>query len=82
MTGVRSFLGLANKLSVFVPNFALMTVKLRELTAKKNAFLWLEEHRCEFEKGKRLLTSAMVVFNDVHKTSSSAVLTSYIKADT
>ena len=61
VTGVRSFLGLANKLSGFVPDFAHMTVRLRELTAKKNAFLWLEEHQKEFEKVKKLLTSEMVV---------------------
>ena len=61
VTGVRSFLGLANQLSGFVPDFAHMTVKLRELTAKKNVFLWLEEHQSEFEKVKKLLTSDMVV---------------------
>ena len=57
VTGVRKFLGLANQLSGFVSDFAYMTVRLRELTAKKNAFLWLEEHQHEFEKGKELLTS-------------------------
>ena len=61
VTGVKSFLGLANQLSGFVPDFAHMTVKLRELTAKKNAFLWLEEHQSEFQKVKKLLTSDMVV---------------------
>ena len=55
MTGVRSFLVLASQLSDFVP------VKLRELTAKKNAFLWLEAHQKEFERVKELLTSEMVV---------------------
>ncbi len=61
VTGVRSFLGLANQLAGFVPDFAHMTVKLRALTAKKNAFIWLEEHQKEFETVKRLLTSDMVV---------------------
>ena len=61
VTDVRSFLGLANQLSWFVPDFAHMTVRLWELTAKKNAFLWLEEHQREFEKVKELLTSEMVV---------------------
>ena len=32
VTGVRSFLGLANQLSGFVPDFAHMTVALRGLT--------------------------------------------------
>ena len=61
ISGVRSFLGLANQLSGFVPDFAHMTVKLRELTSKKNAFLWGEDHQQEFERVKNLLTSEMVV---------------------
>ena len=61
VTGVRSFLGLANQLSGFVPDFAHMSVHLRALTAKKNAFQWLPEHQEDFEKIKKLLTSDMVV---------------------
>ena len=61
VSGVRSFLGLANQLSGFVPDFAHMTVKLRELTSKKNAFLWGEDHQKEFKQVKSLLTSDMVV---------------------
>ena len=56
-----AFLGLANQLSGFVPDLAHMTVKLRELTAKKNAFLWLEDHQKRFERVKLLMTSDMVV---------------------
>ena len=52
-TLVRSFLGLANQLSGFVPDCAHMTVKLRELTSKKN--------QKEFEQVKSLLSSDMVV---------------------
>ena len=36
ISSVRSFLGLANQLSGFVPDFAHMSVRLRELTSKKN----------------------------------------------
>ena len=57
VTGVRSFLGLANQLS----DFAHVTVHLRELTAKKNASLWLDDHQRKFVKVKQLLTSDMVV---------------------
>ena len=52
--GVPSFLGLANQLSRFVSDF---------LAAKKNTFLWLQDHQEEFEKIKRLLTSDMVVMH-------------------
>ena len=38
VTGVRSFLGLVNQLSGFIPDFAHMSVHLRVLTAKINAF--------------------------------------------
>ena len=62
VTGVRSFLGLANQLSGFVPDFAHMTVKLRELTAKKNACLWLEDHQKEVEKVKELLRDGCNTF--------------------
>ena len=61
VSGVRSFLRLLNQLSGFVPNFAHMSVKLRELTSKKNAFIWSEDHQKEFEQVKSLLTSDMVV---------------------
>ena len=61
VSGVRSFLGLANQLSGFVPDFSHMSVNLRALTAKKNAFLWLDHHEQEFQTIKKLLTSDMVV---------------------
>ena len=38
ITGVRSFLGLVNQLSGFIPDFAHMAVKIREFTSKKNHF--------------------------------------------
>ena len=61
VTGVCSFLGLANQLSGFVPDFAHMTVALRGLTGKSAAFIWLDDHEKEFQKVKRLLTSDMIV---------------------
>ena len=60
-TGVRSFLGLANQLSGFVPDFAHMSRHLRGLTDKGASFIWLEEHQQEFEQMKRLLCSDLVV---------------------
>ena len=63
VTGVRSFLGLANQLSGFVPDFSHMSVHLWALTAKKNVFQWLEEHQAEFDKIKHLLTSDIVVMH-------------------
>ena len=48
-------------MSGFVPDFAHMTVKLRELMSEKNTFLWGKDHQQEFERVKNLLTSDMVV---------------------
>ena len=62
ISGVCSFLlGLANQLSGFVPDFAHMSVKLRELTCKKNAFFWSEDQQKEFEQVKSLFASDIVV---------------------
>jgi len=60
-TGVKSFLGLANQLSGFIPDYAHMSVNLRALTSSKGVFQWLDLHQKEFEDMKRLLTSPMVV---------------------
>jgi|GEM_PF-2645699 len=59
-TGVRSFMGLANQLSFFIPDFAQMTPSLRALQGKGVPFLWLPEHQCEFETVKNVLTVNML----------------------
>ena len=59
---LRSFLGLANQLGHFVPDVSQMTVKLRALLKKDNAFVWLPVHQQAFERTIELLTSPMVVF--------------------
>ena len=61
ITGVRSFLGLANQLAFFVPDFAHQTVALRGLTGKNASFIWLDQHQAEFDSVKKILTSEMVV---------------------
>jgi len=61
ITGVRSFLGLANQLSYYVPDFAHMTNKLNSLTSKHASFIWLPEHEEEFELVKKVLTKHMLV---------------------
>ena len=38
ITGIRSFLGLANQLSGFIPDFAHMTVKLRSCLQRRTPF--------------------------------------------
>ena len=61
VTGVRSFLGMANQLGHFIPDLTHMTQNIRDLLKKGIAFQWLPEHQKEFETAKRQLASDMVV---------------------
>ena len=61
ITGLRSFLGLANQLGQFIPDLAMATAKMRNLLKKGISFLWLPEHEQEFEFVKELLTSPLMV---------------------
>ena len=60
-TSLRSFLGLANQLAFFVPDFAHLTASLRQLTGKGKQFLWLPEHHEEFIRLRKLLSGHLVV---------------------
>ena len=61
LTALRSFLGLANQLTNFLPDFVQNTSKMRQLLKKNTAWLWTQEIDDEFEKVKLLLTSDAVV---------------------
>jgi DNA-binding protein Fis len=61
VTGVRSFLGLANQLGMFVSNLAMVTNPLRQLLKKDSAFSWTAEHEVSFNKCKDLLNSSLCV---------------------
>ena len=68
ITELRSFLGLANQLGIFIPDLAHITVTLRSLLKKNVAYLWLPEHEQAFQEAKKLLTSPMLIKAfDVHK---------------
>ena len=58
---LRSFLGLANQLGMFVPDLSHMTTPLRSLLKKDVAYNWYEMHDKAFKKIKDALTSEMVV---------------------
>ena len=59
-TGVKSFLGLANQLNFFIPDFAHLTRGMRALLGKGTVFRWLPEHSEEFDKLKRLLSEKLL----------------------
>ena len=50
LTGVRSFLGMAQQLSFFIPDFSQATAAIRQLLGKEKVFRWLPEHQQEFDK--------------------------------
>ena len=59
-TGVKSFMGLANQLTMFIPDYAQITKSLRELMGKGQVFRWLPEHQFEFEHLKRVLSESLL----------------------
>lgn len=55
---VRSFLGLANYLSRFIPNLATVDAPLRSLTKKGVSFEWLAKHETAFNEIKAALSKS------------------------
>ena len=58
---LRSYHGLANTLSNFLPNLVQSTAAMRKLICTGNAYTWLEEHNKEFLESKRILTGTNIV---------------------
>ena len=58
---VKSFLGMANYCSKFIPNFSSITKPLRDLTKKGVPFQWTEKHTKSLNKIKDLLTSDKIM---------------------
>lgn len=60
-TGVRSFIGLANQLGIFVENMSAMNKPLRDLLRANVAFVWGPEQERAFAAIKEVLTSDLCV---------------------
>ena len=58
---LRSFLGMAQQLASFMPDYAHNTVIMSGLLKKKNSYVWTEDHQAEFVRLKELLTSEPLV---------------------
>ena len=61
VTEIWSFLGLVQQLSQFAPDLAHMTVAIRSLLKKNNAFTWLPVHDQEFITVKNSMCSPVLV---------------------
>jgi hypothetical protein len=71
ISGVRSFLGLANQLGHFVPNLAMVTDSLRRLLKKDTAWNWTPEIQASFDKTKELLSGELSVVPFSSKSSTT-----------
>ena len=60
VTGVRSFLGLTQQLSFFIPDFSHATAAMRQLLGKNKLFRWLPEHQQEFSEVKNILSNNLL----------------------
>ncbi len=58
-TGLKSFLGLVNQVTRFIPDLAHLTVQIRQLLKKNKVFNWLPEHEAEFQNVKDNLSAHM-----------------------
>ena len=67
---LRSFLGLANQLTAFVPDLGHMTAVIRPLLKRGIAWVWTEDMEREFDRVKLLLTTTTTVqpFNPNHNS--------------
>ena len=67
---VRSFLGMANACSDYIPNYATLTQQLRELTKKNNTLKWtMIEQRAFNQLKKKLTQSPVMAYFDTEKHS-------------
>jgi len=57
----RSFLGMVNYYSAYIPDVSTLTKPLRELTELKTNFEWTEQCQSAFEKCKAILASDLVL---------------------
>ena len=55
------FIGMANYLSKFVPNFSSVTQLLRELLQNDFTWVWSTSHQAAFQRLKELIVSALVL---------------------
>ena len=71
---VRSLLGMANYSSQYTPDFATLTVPLRELTKRNAQFAWTTIHEQSFKKlTTALATSPCMAYFDKDKETSVVV---------
>jgi hypothetical protein len=69
---VKSFLGMAQYVARFVPNYATITTSLRELTRQDTPWIWEKRHQEAFQDLQKALAHVMEYF-DARKLSEIIV---------
>lgn len=65
---LQRFLGMANYMAKFIPNFSAIAAPLRKLTHKETAWCWYQQHQHAFDTLKSCLSSPPVLaYYDVEK---------------
>lgn len=65
---VQRFLGMANYLGKFIPNFSDVAAPLRKLTHKETAWCWYQQHQQAFDTLKACLSTPPVLsYYDIKK---------------
>ena len=71
---VRSFLGMVNYCSRFIPNFSTISKPLRDLTKKNMRWKWTDEEKASFQKIKdSLAEDAIAAYFDIKKETELIV---------
>lgn len=73
VTELRSFLGLANYVSRFIPNFATIVAPLRVLTHQDVSWKWTETEQNAFETLKNALIEDVIEYYDPAKPAELIV---------
>ena len=61
VSGLKSFMGMANQLMAFIPDLSHSMVTMRTLLKKGTTWNWTQEMQEEFDECKRILTSNLLV---------------------
>ena len=61
VTALKSFLGMAQQLAFFIPDYAQATSTMRQLLAKGKVFFWDDCHQFEFEHLKTILSKKLTI---------------------
>ena len=79
VSGLRSFLGLVNQLSFFMPDLIQQLQQCRALLKANVVWKWEPEHQAEFDEVKRILSTTELLVKPFDPTLKTVLLTDAAK---